>query len=125
MEWEKVTPELKKLLETGMESFSSDKKSMFGAPTYFKNGNMFAGIHGDSIIVRLSDKDIKEVLKTYQQARPFEPVKGRIMREYVELPQAIYDDKTLLANLLTRAHRYASSLPSKVPKNKTSKKITG
>jgi TfoX/Sxy family transcriptional regulator of competence genes len=121
MEWKKVTPELKKLLETGMESFASDKKSMFGAPTYFKNGNMFAGIHGDSIIVRLSDKDIKEVLKTHQQVRPFEPVKGRIMKEYLALPQSIYSDKALLSNLLNRAHKYASSLPAKKPKNRPSK----
>jgi TfoX/Sxy family transcriptional regulator of competence genes len=121
MEWKKVTPELKKLLETSMESLACDKKSMFGAPTYFKNGNMFAGIHGDSIIVRLSGKDIKEVLKTHQQIRPFEPVTGRFMKEYLALPKSVYSDKELLANLLNRAYQYASSLPAKKPKNRPPK----
>ncbi len=124
MEWKKVTPELKKLLETSMESFNCDKKAMFGAPTYFKNGNMFAGIHGDSIIVRLAAKDIKEVLKTHQQVRPFEPVKGRFMKEYLALPQPIYSDKALLGKLLNRAYQYASSLPAKEPKSQSSKKIS-
>ena len=50
-----------------MLPFDCQKKFMFGAPTYFLNGNIFTGIHGDTIIIRLSEKDRKEILSTYDE----------------------------------------------------------
>jgi TfoX/Sxy family transcriptional regulator of competence genes len=122
MEWKKVTPELKALLETSMSSFDCEKRAMFGAPTFFKNGNMFAGIHGDTIIIRLSEKDRREIVSKYKDASPFEPMKGRFMKEYISLPASIYNNKNTLRDWLNRSYKYASSLPLKERKNRSTKK---
>jgi TfoX/Sxy family transcriptional regulator of competence genes len=119
MEWKQVTPELKTLLETGMLPFDCEKRAMFGAPTYFRNNNMFAGIHGDTIIIRLPDEDRKEILAKYRDARPFEPMKGHFMKEYIALPESFYNNKHILREWLNRAFNYASSLPPKERKSRT------
>ena len=117
MGWKKVTPELKALLETNVLSFDCEKRTMFGTPTYFKNNNnMFAGIHEDIIIIRLPNKDIQEIMAKYKDVKPFEPMKGRIMKEYLALPASLYNN-TALQELLTRSFLYASSLPPKERKS--------
>jgi TfoX/Sxy family transcriptional regulator of competence genes len=121
MEWKKVPPELRALLEANMSSFDCEKRAMFGAPTYFKNGNMFAGIHGDTIIIRLPDKEQKEIMAINKNARPFEPMKGRIMKEYIALPESIYNNGDLLQDWLNRSYRYAASLPPKKRKSSTTR----
>ncbi len=118
MEWEKVSPELRELLEKSMLPFDSQKKFMFGAPTYFFNGNMFAGIHQDTIIIRLSEKDRKETLAKYDEAAPFEPMAGRIMKEYIALPESVYGDADVLREWLNRSYRYALSLKPKMSKSR-------
>ena len=119
MEWKKISPELRALLEVNMESFKCEKRAMFGAPTYFINNNMFAGIHGDTIIIRLSEGDREKILTAYKNARPFEPVKGRFMKEYIALPESVYNDKRALQEWLRRSFIYASSLPAKARKKKS------
>lgn len=118
MEWKKITPELKALLEASMSSFDCEKRAMFGALTYFKNNNMFAGIHGDTIIIRLPDKDRQEILAKYKDAKPFEPMKGHFMKEYVALPESLYKNKTVLQEWLNRSFLHASSLPAKERKGR-------
>jgi hypothetical protein len=46
MEWEKVYPELRDLLEKSMSPFDCQKKFMFGTPTYSVNGHTFAARDG-------------------------------------------------------------------------------
>ena len=116
MNWKKVSTELRELLEKSMLPFDSQKKFMFGAPTYFLNNNMFAGIHQDTIIIRLSEKDRKEILSTFDEAAPFEPMAGRIMKEYIALPESVYGDADVLREWLNRSYRYALSLKPKVSK---------
>ena len=116
MKWKKVSPELSELLETSMLSFDCQKKFMFGAPTYFVNNNMFAGIHQDTIILRLSEKDRKEILATNDEAAPFEPMAGRIMKEYIALPESVFGHPDEFRQWLNRSHQYALSLKPKVGK---------
>ena len=122
MVWKKVSPELREQLEKHMLSFDCQRKFMFGSPTYFINNNMFAGIHQDTIMLRLSQKDREEILAKYDEVAPFEPVEGRIMREYVALPESIYDDNDILHEFLNRSYQYALSLPPKEPGPRTSRK---
>jgi len=35
-------------------------RKMFGYTAYFFNGNMFVGVHGDKLFLRLSDADMAE-----------------------------------------------------------------
>ena len=62
---------------------------MFGCPVFFVNSNMFSGVFEDDIFIRLSEKDRKELFSKYDEAAPFEPMKGRKMKEYVVLPESI------------------------------------
>jgi len=116
MKWKKVTPELNAFLEKNMAFFAADRRPMFGASTYFVNGNMFAGIHEDTIILRLSEKHRQEIMKEYDEVRPFEPVEGRPMKEYITLPEDIYSQSEIFQKWLKRSYEYALSLK---PREKT------
>ena len=49
---------------------------MFGYPAYFINGNMFAGIHGEKLFLRLSDADMADIMKNCKDVNAFEPMLG-------------------------------------------------
>src|ERR1051325_6031683 len=61
-----------------------EPRRMFGYPAAFVNGNMFACLFQDRMMLRLSEKDRKE-----SGFPPFEPSPGRAMREYVTLPPEV------------------------------------
>jgi TfoX/Sxy family transcriptional regulator of competence genes len=56
-------------------------RPMFGQLSAFVNGNMFCGIYGEELFVRLPEDEIAKV-KT-QGGRDFEPVAGHKMSGYV------------------------------------------
>ena len=62
-------------------------RPMFGQLSAFVNGNMFMGIFGEDVLVRLPEEDRAEVLGA--GGRVFEPMPGRPMREYVVLPERV------------------------------------
>ncbi len=66
-------------------------RPMFGNVAAFVNGNMFMGLFGDDLFVRLSEDERSELLAT-EGASSFEPMKWRPMKEYVTLPPAWRDD---------------------------------
>lgn len=98
-------------------------RKMFGYPAAFRNGNMFAGLFQDQMILRLS-ADERAELSRHRGAKPFEPMPGRPMREYVVVPPAVLRSPGELHAWFARAFAYAGSLPSKPrpaarPKRKT------
>ena len=101
--FEKIIPDL-----PGVE-----KRKMFGYPVTFINGNMFMGVHGNSIILRLSDNDRKEFLKL-KSAKQFEPMPGRPMKEYVVIPEWMFDDKFIINSWTEKSFEYVSGLPLKL-----------
>ena len=113
MEWEKASKDLGKLLGDAIPPLDCQTKIMFGAPVYVVNHNMFAGVHGNNIFIRLSEPDKKELIKGYPQATPFEPVKGHIMRDYLIVPPELYKDKPIFRKWLQRSYYYAASIPTK------------
>jgi hypothetical protein len=62
-------------------------RPMFGNVAAFVNGNMFSGLFGDRVFVRLPP-DARAELLAVDDASPFEPMPGRPMAEYVVLPGA-------------------------------------
>ncbi len=125
MPWKKASAELIKLLEESMVNFRCDRKMMFGSPTFFVNNNMFAGVHQDTIIMRLSEQDRQEIQSRYDEAAPFEPMAGHIMKEYVALPESLSGNNDMLQEWLNRSYEYALSLPPKEPKRPRKKKQAG
>src|ERR1700687_135074 len=59
-------------------------RPMFGNLAAFVNGNMFAGLFGEELFVRLSEADSATVRK--QGGRDFEVMPGRAMKGYVLVP---------------------------------------
>jgi len=89
-----------------------EPRKMFGYPAAFVSGNMFAGLHEAGLVMRLPQKQRGEFL-ALDGARQFEPMPGRVMREYVVAPDALADEPGTVRSWLTKAFRYASSLPAK------------
>lgn len=122
MVWKKSPPELIKLLDDNLSSFDCTKKMMFGYPVYFVNNNMFTGTYQSSVFLRLSENDRKEILSRSDEASPFEPIKGKRMKEYMTLPDSILKDSDELREWLSRSYTYVSSLPAKESKKKKTKR---
>lgn len=118
MKWKKVPAELGDFLEKALKPFNCQKKIMFGCPAYFINNNMFAGLHQEEVFIRLSGKDREKVVGTYEGVHPFEPTKGRIMKEYVVVPQTLYSNPSTFKEFLRLSHDYVASLPPKTPRKK-------
>jgi TfoX/Sxy family transcriptional regulator of competence genes len=116
MEWKKAPEELVQFLAKKMENVDCQFRKMFGYPAYFINGNMFAGIHGDKLFIRLSEADVKKIMKAHLEVTPLEPMPGRAMSGYVVLPKPLYTDDKVFAEWLDRSIAYASSLPPKLRK---------
>ena len=98
-----------------------ERRKMFGYPCAFVAGNMFTGLHQESLIVRLSERD-RATFLALEGAHIFEPMAGRTMREYAVVPDALLADQAALRGWLTRSLEYASTLPAK---EKKAPKATG
>jgi TfoX/Sxy family transcriptional regulator of competence genes len=94
-----------------------DLRQMFGFPCAFFQGQMFAGLYQDGMILRLSEAD-RTIFLALDGATQFEPMPGRPMREYVLVPPAIIGQPGEVAAWLDRSLAYAASLPPKEPKKK-------
>ena len=91
-----------------------EHRTMFGYPSVFLNGNMLASIFQDRIMVRLSESDRAEAIAA--GAKPFEPMPGRGMKEYVELPPAVIEEPGPLRHWVERGRVYVATLPRKIKK---------
>jgi RNA polymerase sigma factor (sigma-70 family) len=95
----------------------ADRKQMFGYPVCVLRGNMFMGLHDESLILRLGDADRAEFLDRYD-AGLFEPMPGRAMKDYVVVPPALVYDDAAIAGWVRRSRAFAEQLPAKKPKQK-------
>ena len=92
-------------------------RPMFGNVAAFVNGNMFMGLFGDELFVRLSEAERSELL-AIDGATGFEPMKGRPMKEYVALPASWCDDPTAAQSWVSRSLQWPSQIPEKKPKKR-------
>jgi len=119
MAWTKSPQSLIDLFDKSVPSDSCvTRRKMFGYPAAFANDNLFIGLHQDDFIMRLSEQDRARFTAEFGK-RTFEPMKGRPMREYVRLPEALLTDARKRASWIKRSLRYAEAI---APKAKTSKK---
>jgi RNA polymerase sigma factor (sigma-70 family) len=102
--------------ELALLARNADRKQMFGYPVCVLHGNMFMGLHEDSLILRLADSDRAEFLGRYHSGL-FEPMPGKPMKEYVIVPPAlVYDDA--VAEWVRKSLAFAEELPARKPKQK-------
>ena len=90
-------------------------RPMFGNLAGFVSGNMFTGLFGSQVFVRLPD-DGRAALLREPGAHLLEPMVGRPMREYVVLPEAWQAQPERLRPWLERALAWTATLPGKVSK---------
>jgi hypothetical protein len=87
-----------------------ERKTMFSYPALFVNGNMFAFTFGAKIAVRAD-----EATRARPGMKRFEPMPGRPMGEYVEVPAK--DMKgAALKRWMAAGLAYAETLPAKAKK---------
>jgi len=121
MQWKKSPDNLVKFITERMADEECEPRKMFGFPCYFINGNMFIGLHQDHLVLRLSDKDKKDAMTKNKEVKVFEPMPGCKMGQYIVVPERIYTSKPAFDPLLVKSMKYASSLPAKEKKKRTSK----
>lgn len=121
MKWKAAPPELVRTFEEAVEGLpGAQRRKMFGYPAAFVNGNMLGGLFQDTMMLRLSSTD----LATFQAdagARLFEPMPGRVMRQYAVVPRAILASPPALRTWVGKALAYTGSLPPKSAKAKRKK----
>ena len=97
-------------------------KPMFGNLGAFVAGNMFAGLLGPDVGVRLADAD-REALVAEHGAGPFGPPE-RPMGGYVALPAAWRGDPATARPWLERAFAHVAAMPPKEPKPRKAKRAS-
>ena len=91
-------------------------RPMFGNQAAFVNGNMFAGLFGDRLFVRLSDADGATLMR--EGGSDFEPMPGRAMKGYTVVPEGWMADTEGSARWVEAAFRFTVALPIKEKKPK-------
>jgi TfoX/Sxy family transcriptional regulator of competence genes len=118
MKWEKMSQDAAKRLAAIVKPFACQKKPMFGHEVYRVNGNMFAGVFQSGLFFRLSPADQREFMGKYKDAKQFEPMEGRPMKDYIVIPGSVLSDSKALDEWVKRSYDYTVSLPEKKPKAK-------
>jgi len=101
-------------------------RPMFGNLAAFVNGNMFAGLFGEDLFVRLPDDQSAPIRK--QGGRDFEPMPGHAMRGYVTVPNTWRTKATAAETWIAASLQFARTLPPKAPaakKKEAAKKPAG
>ena len=113
--WRKPTPELVDRFHEAVAGIEGvEVRRMFGFPAAFIGGNMTAGLHQDTVMVRLPDAERQERIAAGWSL--FEPMPGRPMREYVALPPEVAADVDATRRWIERAAAHVRTLPPKAPK---------
>ncbi len=86
-------------------------RPMFGNPAAFVNGNMFTGLFGDDLFVRLSATDDQRLRAA--GGSDFSPMPGRPMSGYTTLPAAWASDLESARRWVETSLDWAKTLPAK------------
>ncbi len=95
-------------------------RPMFGNFAAFVNGNMFIGVFGEAVFVRLNEAD-RAALVNEPGTGIFEPMKGRPMKEYVSFAEPWRAEPGKVLVWVARSLEYVGAMPVKA-KRKGKKK---
>lgn len=110
--WKKSSPELvERFLKTTAKFPKLEDRKMFGYPCCFLNGNMLMGLHEENWILRLSDEDREKLFDN--GGKQFEPMKGRVMRQYSTIPEDIQTNARKLNGWVKKSIGFVEQLPTK------------
>jgi TfoX/Sxy family transcriptional regulator of competence genes len=89
-------------------------RPMFGNLAGFVNGNMFCGLFGEDLFVRVSEVGQAKIRK--QGGRAFEPMPGRAMTGYVVVPAGWQKKPDATRAFVVTALSWSRALPAKTKK---------
>lgn len=105
--WKKVPAERATRFDAALPVLADvERRKMFGCPAAFVNGNLFAGLHVDRLMVRLPAR---------AKERPCVLV-GRTMKEYAQFADALEMADRDLANWVAQAYAFTRAMSAKVSK---------
>ena len=134
--WEKSPESLVEVFHRSLpDDPAVERRKMFGYPCAFVNGNMFTGLFATQMFVRLAAEERLSMIGE-QGAKPFEPMPGRAMKDYIVVPPDLMTQEAALKKLVAGSLTFAKSLAPKVKKpgakkppggkgGKSAAKITG
>lgn len=118
MSWARPSAALARSFDAALPNNSIvERRRMFGCAAAFVNGNMFAGLHREDVLVRLSAAERQELFAL--GGTVWEPTQGRVMRNYALLPKAL--DQSALFCWLQKAFDHTAQLPPKSGRNAKTK----
>jgi hypothetical protein len=121
MKWKKANSEKMALFDSLLpDNPRLEKRKLFGYPCAFTNGNMFCGMHGDHIVVRLPQARRDELVKKGWTQN--EPTLGYIMKEYLVIPETALKEKKTARAVLAESFEYVFKLAPKKRIGKSMKK---
>ena len=86
-------------------------KKMFGGVCHLINGNMFCGVHKDSLILRLGEETAREAMGG-KDVREFD-ITGKPMKGWVMVAENGYKSEKDLRSWLEKAKKFAKTLSAK------------
>ena len=114
--WKPAPRELVAAFEAATSGLSgAEPRKMFGYSCVFAKGNMFAGLHEAGMVLRLPEEQRIEFIRL-KGAKQFEPMPGRVMREYVVVPKGLLNAPEQLRSWVEKSLAYVLSLPAKAKK---------
>jgi hypothetical protein len=105
MAWKKNSPAAVARFDELAATPKAERKIMFGCPVYQLNGERYALLHENRVVLRLSPQDTADLLA--KGGRAFEPIKGRPRKDRIVVPTAVMEDAKLLRAWVLKAARYA------------------
>jgi TfoX/Sxy family transcriptional regulator of competence genes len=122
MKFSKPSPGLVQLFKAVVAGLPrAEPRKMFGYDCFFVNGNFAAGLWQDTCVFKLSAADGERILK--QGARPFAPMKGRVMKGWYEAPEDVAHDPEALESWCARAFDFAAAAAPKQRKATAKKTV--
>ncbi|MGO8694831.1 MAG: hypothetical protein ACLQMF_14310 [Rectinemataceae bacterium] len=118
--FEKSSTAVIALFDKLVEAIDCEKRKMFGYPCAFINGNMFSGTFANRIFARIRVEDQGRWISKESRLKIFEPIKGRAMKEYLELGGSP-GNIALLQEMIKESESYVRTLAIKAAKKKLSK----
>ncbi len=103
------------------DDYRVSMRPMFGNLAAFANGNLFMGLYGDDIFVRLAEEDQPEVFEITGSS-PFTPMGGHVMKEYIVLPKQFRKSPERITEWVNRSFEWSLTLPPKKKSAKNRKK---
>jgi hypothetical protein len=107
MAWKKSSTAAVQRFDETVAVEGAKRGLLFGCPIYVLNGERYATLYQDRVVLRLSAKDAAELMA--RGGRAFEPIKGRKSRDRVVLPAEISSNPRSLRAWVGKAVAYARS----------------